>query len=275
MSDQRRKKNSELNTSRSYIEGHATRSAIIWSAVAFACLTSPVKADEGGVSFWTPGFFGSLAATPQQPGWSLVNMYYHTTVSAGGDVSRAREITIGKIPANLSANLSANLNATGDLGIVIPSYVFATPVLGGQLAVGAIASYGRVSTSLAGTLTGALTVPGFGSIPFGPRSDSISDSVWGFGDLLPLASLRWNNGVHNVMTYMTGDIPIGAYDSSRLSNIGIGHGRSTAAAVTPISIRRPGMSSRRCSASPTTSRINPRSTRTASICIWIGARHSS
>ena len=193
-------------------------------AAALALVSHASFADEGGVSFWIPGFYGSLAATPQQPGWSLVNMYYHTTVSAGADVSRAREITIGKIPANLSANLSANLNATGDIGIVIPSYVFATPVLGGQLAVGAIASYGRASTSLAGTLTGALTLPGFGSIPFGPRSDSISDSVWGFGDLLPLASLRWNNGVHNVMTYMTGDIPIGAYDSTRLSNIGIGHG---------------------------------------------------
>ncbi len=88
-----------------------------------------------------------------------MNIYYHTTVSAGGDVSRAREFEIGKIPVNLTANLNANLNATGDLGIVIPSYVFATPVLGGQLAVGAIASYGRVSTSLAGTLTGALTTP--------------------------------------------------------------------------------------------------------------------
>ena len=193
-------------------------------AAALALVSHASFADEGGVSFWIPGFYGSLAATPQQPGWSLVNMYYHTTVSAGADVSRAREITIGKIPANLSANLSANLNATGDIGIVIPSYVFATPVLGGQLAVGAFASYGSASTSLAGTLTGALTLPGFGSIPFGPRSDSISDSVWGFGDLLPLASLRWNNGVHNVMTYITGDIPVGAYDSARLSNLGIGHG---------------------------------------------------
>src|SRR5208282_5719864 len=27
-------------------------------------------ADEGGVSFWIPGLFGSLAATPQQAGWS-------------------------------------------------------------------------------------------------------------------------------------------------------------------------------------------------------------
>ena len=37
-------------------------------------------------------------------------------------------------------------------------------------------------------------------------------------------SVRWNNGVHNWMTYITGDIPVGAYDSSRLANIGIGHG---------------------------------------------------
>src|SRR5262249_60661710 len=59
-------------------------------------------ADEGGVSFWIPGFFGSLAATPQQPGWSLTNIYYHTSGSAGGDVALAREITTGRSPINLS-----------------------------------------------------------------------------------------------------------------------------------------------------------------------------
>jgi hypothetical protein len=63
-----------------------------------------------------------------------------------------------------------------------------------------------------------------GSPNDGTRSDSFSDSVWGFGDLIPQAALRWNNGVHNWMTYITGDIPVGAYDSTRLSNIGIGHG---------------------------------------------------
>ena len=46
----------------------------------------------------------------------------------------------------------------------------------------------------------------------------------------PLATLRWNNGVHNYMTYMTGDIPVGAYDSTRMSNIGIGHGAIDAGA---------------------------------------------
>jgi hypothetical protein len=29
------------------------------------------RADEGGVSFWVPGFFGSLAATPLTPGFCL------------------------------------------------------------------------------------------------------------------------------------------------------------------------------------------------------------
>jgi hypothetical protein len=55
-------------------------------------------ADEGGVSFWIPGFFGSLAAAPMQPGWSLTSFYYHTSVSAGADVARAREFEIGRIP---------------------------------------------------------------------------------------------------------------------------------------------------------------------------------
>src|SRR3954466_10104484 len=121
--------------------------AIVAPAIMF--FSQSAFADENGISFWVPGLFGSLAATPQQPGWSLANIYYHTSVSAGADVARAREITIGKIPVNLSANLSANLNATGDLGLFIPSYVFATPVLGGQASALLIASYGRVATSLA------------------------------------------------------------------------------------------------------------------------------
>src|SRR5262249_39528604 len=146
-----------------------------------ALISAPTiaAADEGGVSFWIPGFFGSLAATPQQPGWSLATIYYHTSVSAGSYVALAREITTGRIPISLSASLTASLDANADLGLVIPTYVFATPVLGGQASVSLMGIYGRSSVpSLAGTLTGALATP-FGTIPF-TRSDSFSDSVWGF-----------------------------------------------------------------------------------------------
>ena len=196
---------------------------VLASAITF--FSRHALADEGGVSFWVPGFFGSLAATPQQPGWSLANIYYHTSVSAGADVARAREFTLNRVPANVTVNANLNLraNATGDLGFVIPSYVFATPVLGGQASVSLIGAYGVVDTTLAGQLSGSLTGPGGGNIPF-MRSDSFSDTTWGFGDLIPQFSLRWNAGVNNFMTYITGDIPVGAYQSDRLSNLGIGHG---------------------------------------------------
>jgi hypothetical protein len=179
-------------------------------------------ADEGGVSFWAPGFFGSLAAAPQQPGWSLATIYYHTSVSAGADVALAREFELRRIPANLTASLNASVNGTGDLGFVIPSYVFTTPVLGGQAAVALAGAFGRVSSSLTGTLSGTLATP-LGGVAF-TRSDSISDTLSGFSDLIPQFSLRWNAGVNNFMTYITGDVPVGAYDSARLSNTGIGHG---------------------------------------------------
>src|SRR6266699_5234199 len=193
------------------------------AAPAIMFFSHRALADESGVSFWVPGFFGSLAATPQQPGWSLANVYYHNSVSAGGDVALAREFQIKQVPANLSARLNASVNATGDLGFVIPTYVFATPVLGGQASASLVGAYGVVSTTLAGQLSGNLTGPGGGSIPF-MRSDSFSDTTWGFGDLIPQFSLRWNAGVNNFMTYITGDIPVGAYQSNRLSNLGIGHG---------------------------------------------------
>jgi hypothetical protein len=202
----------------------ARRSVAFASIIAFGALAGvpAALADEGGVSFWVPGFFGSLAATPLQPGWTQTEIYYHTTVSAGANVALAREFQIGRVPLGLTANLNANLNATGDLGIVMPIYVFQTPLMGGQVAAGFLGSYGRVSTSLAGTLSGNLTTP-LGPVPF-LRADSISDSVWGFGDLMPIVSVRWNFGVNNFMVYATGDVPVGTYDSTRLSNIGIGHG---------------------------------------------------
>jgi hypothetical protein len=90
-----------------------------------------------------------------------------------------------------------------------------------------LGAYGRVDTSLGAQFSGTLSATAggvaLGSIPFS-RSDMIQDTLTGFGDLLPIFSLRWNAGVNNYMVYLTGDVPVGAYNPSRLSNIGIGHG---------------------------------------------------
>ena len=171
----------------------------------------------------------SGGCSPAAAGVVGITTYYHTSVSAGADVARAREITIGSLPVNVTATLNANLKANVDVGLFAANYAFATPVLGGQASVGLMGLYGRNSTSLNGSLTGTITLPGGAVIPFA-RTDSISDSVSGFGDLFPQFALRWNAGVHNYMTYITGSIPVGTYSSTRLANIGIGHGAIDAGA---------------------------------------------
>jgi hypothetical protein len=195
-----------------------TRSALGAAMLLSGSLTEATYADESGVSFWLLGQFGSLSAAPGVPGWSGAEVYYHTTLSASGAVAAAREIQIGRFSPAVNVNLNANLNAQADLLLLNPTYTFATPVLGGQLAVGVTGIFGRSSADINGTLTVAV----------GPvvatRTGSIGDSLTSVGDLYPMATLKWNAGVHNFMTYVTGDIPVGAYDSTRLANIGIGHG---------------------------------------------------
>ena len=160
------------------------------------------RADEGGVSFWLPGLFGSLAAVPVQPGFGLATILYHTSVRGGGDVYFK------------GGRFVAGLKADADLAAFVPSYAFATPVFGGQLAVSMMSIVGRNRVGIDATLTG----PRGNSI-----SGSFSDSVGGWGDLYPMATIKWNHGVHNFMVYGTGDIPVGNYEPNRLSNIGLGH----------------------------------------------------
>jgi hypothetical protein len=80
--------------------------------------------------------------------------------------------------------MTANVNANVDLGMVAATYVFATPVLGGQASASLLGLYGANATSFAGSLTGTLTIPG-GAFPFS-RFDSISSSITGFADLIGL-----------------------------------------------------------------------------------------
>ena len=189
------------------------------TAIATIALPQIAHADESGVSFWLPGLYGSLSAVPQAaPGWSLFTFNYYDRVSDGADVARANEVRIGRFTPTATVNLSANLNAMVDLQWIQPNYAFATPVLGGQLMLSMGMFVGHEDANLAGTLTA--TVPPFGLI----RSDNISSSVTGFGDLYPVATLRWHDGVNNWMVYGTGAIPVGLYNSMRLSNLGNGHG---------------------------------------------------
>lgn len=180
--------------------------AVIGLLGTIVLATTPrvTRADESGVSFWLPGAFGSLSAVPVQPGWSFTTLYYHSSISAGGDKTFLQG---GRIVAGVEGR--ADLIAYG------PTYVFASPVLGGQAAISVFGAAARIQAAVDATLTG-------------PRGNVISghasDTRTAFTDMVPLMSLKWNHGVHNFMTYATGDVPIGAYDPARLANTGIGHG---------------------------------------------------
>lgn len=174
--------------------------AVLCSAITFA--VPLVHADEGGVSFWLPGQFGSMAAVPGDPGWSLPLIYFHSSV----DIEGSREVpTAGRITLGLEEDI--------DLLLAAPTYAFANPVWGGQLTLSVAGVYGNVDVGVKATLdTG-------GNQQSGEERDSNTD----IGDLFPSATLRWNHGVHNSMAYLMAGAPVGEYEVGRLANIGTNH----------------------------------------------------
>ena len=162
-----------------------------------------VTADEAGVSFWLPGQYGSFSAVPSDPGWSFETAYYHASAAASGGISFER-----------GGGIQAGIKSPSDFFMFTPTYAFETRIFGAQAAFGTTILYGKNATSVSATLSG----PGGNTL-----SGSRSDDVLGFGDLYPTISLKWNKDVHNFMVYATTGIPVGAYQPTRLSALGLGH----------------------------------------------------
>jgi hypothetical protein len=171
-----------------------------------ACALAPgldAHADEGGGSFWLPGQVASMAAVPPAPGWSLnLTPYYYS-----GRMEESRVLPQGLILSSGNESQLAQLN-------VQPGYAPESRILGGQGFIGMGFGVGSERTQ-------ADTSISSGSLD---TQSNVTGSMSGGTDLSPYASLAWNDGVHNWMTYLTGNIPVGAYNSQRLANIGIGHG---------------------------------------------------
>jgi hypothetical protein len=176
---------------------------VLLAGVAFCGLAVYVpgsaKADEAGVSFWLPGQYSSLSAVPPSPGvYFGANTYLYS-----GSGSASRTFPIG-------VNVVANLKANARIGLFTGLYVPDTTVFGGRLSLALTGIYGRSSATA--------------HVSIGPVTGERAETVWGFGDLYPLMTLSWNRGFNNWMVYLTGDVPVGAYSSTRIANIGIGHG---------------------------------------------------
>jgi hypothetical protein len=65
-------------------DSNRRRTCIGVALLIFGSMSGAAYADESGISFWLPGLYGSLSATPTTPGWSVATIYYHTSVEAAG-----------------------------------------------------------------------------------------------------------------------------------------------------------------------------------------------
>jgi hypothetical protein len=148
----------------------ALRTTSLLAALAVTFSPQPSSADENGISFWIPGFYGSLASVPATPGWSVAAIYYHTSVSAGAGQAFPR-----------GGRVDVGVDARADLGLLIPTYVFETPVMGAQASLSMITTYGRNQSSAAAILTGPL-----GNTISANRTDTLT----AFGELVPQAALK-------------------------------------------------------------------------------------
>src|ERR1700754_5125011 len=127
--------------------GHL-RKAGLATASALASLTAqPALAASGGVSFWLPGIFGSLAAVPVAPGWAYSTIYIHLNEKAGGGQNF---VTSGGIPGSVTAGL----NAHADVLVQGITYTSPMPVLGGQAAFTLLTAPGNIGVDVDAALTG-------------------------------------------------------------------------------------------------------------------------
>lgn len=172
--------------------------AALVTLAALRLTAAEALADEGGVSFWLPGQYASFAAIAPEPGFSLPMQTYYYSGSAGASEALGRG---GGVSFGLDSDFAAQF--------LTPTWTPDATFLGARPSFSLTLAPGWSRTSA--------------EIGLGTDAVGRSDEVNGFGDLYPMAQLFWSNGVHNWMAYLTGDIPVGAYEPDRLSNLGLGH----------------------------------------------------
>jgi Putative MetA-pathway of phenol degradation len=173
-------------------------------ALALLANSQAALADAGGVGFWFPGAFGSLAAAPGVPGWAYTTIYVHEQERAGGGKNF---VVSGRPVGSVVAGLTCRC-CRGSFYLYLRNASARRP---GRLH--RRGRTGNVNASISATLTGPLgnTISG-----------SASDNRTTLADLIYQGTLKWNQGVHNEMVYFSGNIPSGTYDPNRLANMSLG-----------------------------------------------------
>jgi hypothetical protein len=176
--------------------------------VCAALLLAPgaALADEGGAGVWVPGQYASFAAEPAPPGFSFPLVYYYADASA----SASRPFAIG-------GRVVAGIDEQSSLLFLTPTWSFAHAFWGADATLTLGWAVGQVDVRVSGTIdcTSAQCPPAL--------TRSKSGSQWGGSDLDPQFTLNWTHGNNYQMAYVLANAPTGAYDVSRLANLGLNH----------------------------------------------------
>jgi len=162
---------------------------------ALLVAAGPAEADEGGAAFWLSGQYASMSAVPPPPGWSL-------TTLANGYSSNDGAMRV-------APSLDADVDAGQAILLLQPGYAFDTKLLGGTPYLSIAAGYGTATTQM--------------DVDAPAGNINRTQTIAGGGDLNPFASLSWNKGTNNLMTYLSLNVPVGSYDPDRIANLGLGH----------------------------------------------------
>ncbi len=179
-------------------------------AAALGAMIAPAGAlaDEGGASFWVPGQYASFAASQTDSGWSVG---LETYISNGNTPS-------GTVAAARGGTRVSGRTQQLDTFYIAPGYTFESDVLGAQLYLGLTLGYSWIDNKVESVVSRRVR-----------RTEetierNIQESGWGLVDINPLATLKWQFDVHNLMVYATGNVPTGYFDPTSMSTPGFGFG---------------------------------------------------
>lgn len=184
---------------------------------------SPSHAAEEAKSIYTLGSEAATAAVLPPPGTYVSSFKYIYSGEASGGAALSRSINPAgtQVQSAASVQLNADFRVRANVAVDIFSAIWVSPqkMLGGHFGVGAVLPVGYQDISAKINARAAVTLPD-GTVLQAARGLGLSDQTFNVGDPLTTAFIGWSAG--NLHWKLAGlvNVPVGAYDTSSLVNMG-------------------------------------------------------
>jgi hypothetical protein len=194
------------------------------------------RAAENAAGFYLLGGKTAMAGYVPPPGTYVIDINYYYAGNAGGDAAKG----IALRQTNITLNVQADINVDANAYIAAPYALWIAPekVMGGNVGFGVMVPVGWKSVDIGIDTLTTVTLPNRTII--GPGSHfEIEDSETNFGDPVLNALIGWHEGNWHWTLGALLNVPIGPWDTERVSNISFHRwGLDTTAGVTWLDAAR-------------------------------------